>query len=83
VVEAFEAEVEALLLRRFDDARFQVIYIDRLLFCDDTVIAAMGVDREGKKHVLGIREGAREYSTAADKLLANIGARASIRSRRY
>ena len=75
VVEASEAEVEALLSRRFDDLKLLVIYIDGLLFGDYTMIGAVGVDSEGNKHVLGIREGATENSTVVKELLEDIVAR--------
>ncbi len=57
VAEASEAEVQALLSRRFDDLKLLVIYVDGLVFGDYTMIGAVGVDSEGNKHVLGIREG--------------------------
>jgi len=75
VIEASEAEVEALLSRRFDDLRLLVIYIDGLVFGDYTMIGAVGVDSEGNKHVLGIREGATENSTVVKELLEDIVAR--------
>ncbi len=75
VVEASEAEVEALLSRRFDALKLLVIYIDGLIFGDYTMIGAVGVDMEGNKHVLGIREGATENSTVITALLADIVAR--------
>ena len=60
-IEASEAEVEALLNRRFDELKLLAIYIDGLIFGDDTGVpsgpGAVGVDVEGNKHVLGIREG--------------------------
>ena len=56
-IQASEAEVEALLARRFEALKLLVIYIDGLLFGDYTMIGAVGVDSEGHKHVLGIREG--------------------------
>jgi transposase-like protein len=59
VVEASEAEVDALLSRHFDELKLPVIYIDGLLFGDYTMIGAVGVDSEGNKHVLGVREGPR------------------------
>src|ERR1019366_3732075 len=67
--EASQAEVEALLSRRFDELKVLVIYIDGLLFGDYTMIGAVGVDSEGNKHVLGIREGATENSTVVKELL--------------
>jgi transposase-like protein len=75
VVEASEAEVEALLSRRFDELKLLIIYIDGLLFGDYTMIGAVGVDSEGNKHVLGIREGATENSTVVKELLEDIVAR--------
>jgi len=74
-IEASEAEVEALLARRFDGLKLLVIYIDGLLFGDYTMIGAVGVDSEGNKHVLGIREGATEHSTVVAELLEDIVAR--------
>ena len=75
VVEASGAEVEALLNRRFDELKLLVIYIDGLIFGDYTMIGAVGVDSEGNKHVLGIREGATENSTVITALLEDIVAR--------
>ena len=75
VAEASEAEVEALLARRFDDLKLLVIYVDRLIFGDYTMIGAIGVDVEGNKHVLGIREGATENSTVITELLEDIVSR--------
>ena len=75
VAEASEAEVEALLSRRFDELKLLVIYIDGLVFGDYTMIGAVGVDSEGNKHVLGIREGATENSTVITELLEDIVSR--------
>jgi transposase-like protein len=72
VIEASEAEVEALLSRRFDELKLLVIYVDGLLFGDYTMIGAVGVDSEGNKHVLGIREGATENSTVVKELLEGV-----------
>ena len=71
-IEASEAEVEALLSRRFDGLKLLVIYIDGLNFGDYTMIGAVGVDLEGHKHVLGIREGATENATVVTELLEDI-----------
>ena len=75
VVEASEAEVETLLSRRFDELKLLIIYIDGLVFGEYTMIGAVGVDSEGNKHVLGIREGATENSTVVKELLEGIVAR--------
>jgi len=82
VAEASKAEVEALLSRRFDDLKLLVIYIDGLVFGDYTMIGAVGVDSEGNKHVLGIREGATENSTVITELLEDIVSRGLDRKRK-
>lgn len=74
-IAASEAEVEALLSRRFDDLKLLVVYIDGLNFGDYTMIGAVGVDIEGHKHVLGIREGATENATVVTELLEDIVSR--------
>ena len=72
---AAEAEVEKLLSRRFDALDLLVIYIDGLIFGEHTMIGAVGVDAEGNKHMLGLRQGATENSTVVTALLEEIVAR--------
>jgi transposase-like protein len=74
-IEASEAELEALLSRRFDELKILVVYIDGVVFGEHTMIGAVGVDVEGRKHVLGIREGATENATVVMELLQDIVAR--------
>src|SRR5579859_6115370 len=75
IIEASEAEVEALLARRFEDVNLLIIYIDGMQFGDHVMIGAVGVDGEGHKHVLAIREGATENATVAKELLEDVVAR--------
>jgi len=75
IVEASEAEVEALLSRRFDDVKLLIIYIDGLVFGEYTMIGVVGVDTQGHKHVLGIREGATENAAVVTALLEDVVAR--------
>ena len=74
-IEASEAELEALLSRRFDDQKILIVYIDGVVFGEHTMIGAVGVDVMGHKHVLGIREGATENATVVTELLQDIAAR--------
>lgn len=60
---ASEEECAKLLERRFDDIDLLVIYIDGMNFADHCVVASVGVDRTGAKHVLGVVEGATENAT--------------------
>ena len=72
MIEASEAEVEALLGRRFDEVQLVIIYINGMVFGDHTMIGAIGVDAEGHKHVLVLREGATENATVAKELLEDL-----------
>ena len=71
-VEASEAALKRLLERRFDDVELLIIYIDGMHFGDHCVLAAVGVDLEGRKHVLALREGATENAEAAKDLLQHL-----------
>ena len=72
IIEASEAEVETLLSRRFDELNLVVIYIDGMVVGDHTMIGAVGVDTEGHKHVIAIREGATENTTVVKELLEDL-----------
>lgn len=69
---ASEEECRKLAERRFDGIDILVIYIDGMVFADHCVIASVGVDVNGRKHVLGIAEGATENATVVKDLLANM-----------
>jgi len=69
---ASEEECRKLAERRFDDIQLLVIYIDGMVFADHCVIASVGVDVTGAKHVLGIVEGATENATVVKALLESM-----------
>src|SRR5712692_8478780 len=71
-IEASEAALKQLLERRFDQVELLIIYIDGMHFGDQCVLAAVGVDVEGRKHVLALREGATENAQAAKDLLQHL-----------
>jgi len=74
-IAASEAELERLLHRRLEELDLLIIYIDGIWFGEQCVIAAVGVDSQGKKHVLGLQEGATENGEAAKSLLEDLVAR--------
>ena len=74
-IEASEAELKGLCERRFDGLDILVIYIDGQVFGPYSVITAVGVDVEGRKHVLGLAEGATENGVVAKGLLEDLAAR--------
>jgi transposase-like protein len=71
-IEASEAALKKLLERRFDAVDLLVIYIDGMHFGDQCVLAAMGVDSQGSKHVLALKEGATENAEATKDLLQQL-----------
>jgi transposase-like protein len=63
-LEASEEVLKQLLERRFEDLDILVVYLDGLIFGEHPVIAAIGVDHQGGKHVPGLVEGASENAAA-------------------
>ena len=73
--EAGEEALKELLERGFEDIDLLVIYLDGMVCGEYHVISAVGVDRAGQKHVLGIQPGATENSAAVEDLLQQLVAR--------
>lgn len=71
-IEASAEEIEKLFERRFDKVEILIIYIDGLRFGEHHVIAAVGVDKGGGKHVLGLVDGSTENATVVKGLLVNL-----------
>jgi putative transposase len=74
-IEASEQVLRDLAERRFDDQDILLIYLDGLRFGRHHVLAAVGVDSQGNKHVLGLREGASENAVVVKDLLEDLVAR--------
>ena len=71
-IEASQADLDALNPRRLEQHTFVAVYLDALGFAKTTVLAAMGIDTDGKKHLLGIREGATENARLTIDLLVEL-----------
>ena len=82
-VEASEEELKKLCERRWDDVELLIIYLDGLIFGSHHVLAAVGVDTGGNKHVLGIAEGASENQVVAQGLLERLVQQGLNPKRRY
>lgn len=74
-IEAGERLLKELAERNFTDQDLLVIYLDGVQFGAYHVLVAVGVDAAGRKHVLGLREGASENSQVATSLLEELVAR--------
>ena len=55
-----------------DGMDVRIIVIDGIAFHEHTVLIALGVDSDGKKHVLGLREGSTENAQVAKALLRDL-----------
>ena len=82
-IEASEEELRKLCERRLDQVKFLVIYLDGMVFGGHHVIGAVGVDIDGRKHVLGLVEGASENGASVTSLLESLVERGLEPSRRY
>ena len=65
-------QLRALCERRFDDVDLLIVYIDGVQFAEHHVIASVGVDSGGCKHVLGLAEGATENAVVVKALLEDL-----------
>ncbi len=54
------------------DRHFPIVMIDGIHLGDHVVLIALGIDFEGKKHVLGLREGHTENSRVVKALLRDL-----------
>jgi putative transposase len=74
-IEAGERLLEQLAGRDFSHLDLLAIWIDGIQLGPYHVICAVGVDTQGHKHVLGMREGATENAEVAKGLLEDLVAR--------
>jgi transposase-like protein len=71
-VEASEQAYKDLLARKFDNLDLLILYIDGIVIGGHNVLVAIGIDSEGCKHVLGMKEGASENATVVKALLTDL-----------
>jgi putative transposase len=71
-IERTEKAHDELMARPFNDGDILVIYIDGQLFGQHHAITALGIDSNGKKHVLGVVHGGSENAAAVKRLLHSL-----------
>lgn len=81
-IEASEQALRELMERRLDAWDLLIVYVDGIQFGDHHVLAAVGVDSDGVKHVLGLREGASENTEVVTALLTDLVGRGLDPTRR-
>ena len=71
-VRGTQQQLEKLLSRSLDGLELVALYLDGVHVADHVVVAAVGIDPTGKKHVLGLWEGATEHAATCTALLENL-----------
>jgi putative transposase len=82
-IEASAEQLRQVRERRWDEVDILVIYVDGQRFGSHHVISAVGVDREGKKHILGIELGATENAAAVKRLFTHLRDQGLPTDRKY
>lgn len=71
-IQASAEQLQSLREKRWDTTEILVIYIDGQRFGAHHILSAVGVDREGRKHILGLEAGATENAAAVKRLLTHL-----------
>jgi putative transposase len=72
VIQSTKASLDAFLVRRWDKHKFVTIMIDGVRLGKTLVVAAIGIDKSGFKHVLGWNIGSTESAVACRDLLRKL-----------
>jgi transposase-like protein len=71
-IEASRKKLEQLLTRSLSGLNLCAIFVDGTIFKGEHLVVAIGLDRLGRKIVLGIRQGATENATLVGDLFADL-----------
>jgi putative transposase len=71
-IEASRAKLKAMLERRLDKMKLCALLIDATPFAGQQMVAALGISQDGRKTILGIRQGATENATVVGELLGDL-----------
>lgn len=74
-IAATESALVAQAERRLDDRRYLAILLDGKGFGNHLLLAAMGIDEQGRKYVLGVWEGDSENAEVCRAALEDLGRR--------
>src|ERR1051326_6049158 len=74
-VEASRTKLKELMERRLDKTDLCALLIDATPFEGQQMVAALGIGQDGRKTILGIRQGATENATVVGELLGDLVSR--------
>ena len=82
-VQASAAQLKRLCEKKLDDLDLVAILIDGIHLGQQVLVVALGIESRGKKHVVGLWQGATENTTVVKELLEDLVARGLNSERRY
>jgi putative transposase len=71
-IEASREKLKKMMERRLDKMRLCVLLIDATPFAGQQMVAALGISQDGRKTILGLRQGATENATVVGELLGDL-----------
>jgi len=71
-IEASREKLQDMMERRLEKTRLCALLIDATPFQGQQMVAALGIGEDGRKTILGIRQGATENATVVGELLADL-----------
>src|SRR3954470_12561604 len=74
-IEASRTKLQQMMERRLDKTRLCALLIDATPFEGQQMVAAFGIAQDGRKTILGIRQGATENATVVGELLGDLVSR--------
>jgi putative transposase len=74
-IESSREKLKELMERPLGDLRLCAVLVDGTPFKDRQMIVALGIGVDGRKTVLGLREGATENATVVSELLSDLAGR--------
>ena len=74
-IEASRTKLKVMMESRLDKARLCALLIDATPFEGQQMVAALGIGQDGRKTILGIRQGATENATVVGELLGDLVSR--------
>lgn len=71
-IEASRAKLKEMMERRLERVKLCALLIDATPFAGQQMVAALGISQDGRKMILGLRQGATENATVVGELLGDL-----------
>jgi transposase-like protein len=71
-IEASRAKLKEMMERRLDKMKLCALLNDATPFAGQQMVAALGISQDGRKIILGIRQGATENATVVGELIGDL-----------